>query len=239
VTDRRPQAGDSDGRRDGSDARSIARLYEAAGIQRRLGFGQRLAVVVVDLSNAFTSREHPLGSDMDDVVAATVRLLDAARAADLPIFFTTISYQDGAGPGTWGIKSPVLLSLVGTGSDVDIDARLIRRPSEPLITKPGASAFFGTSLASQLTHAGVDTVLVAGGSTSGCVRATVVDAIQLGLRPIVPLECVGDRATGPHEASLIDMDGKYADVLDLAEVLEYVKGLPDPTETLPPLGGSA
>lgn len=226
-------APDSDG------ARAVAAQYEAAGIQRRLGFGQRPAVVVVDLSNAFTSLDHPLGSDMDDVVAATVSLLDVARAAPLPIFFTTISYPDGSDPGTWGLKSPVLLSLVGSGSDVDIDARLMRRPTEPLITKPGASAFFATNLTSHLTHAGVDTVLVAGGSTSGCVRATVVDAIQLGLRPIVPVECVGDRAEGPHQASLIDMDGKYADVLGLAEVLDYVKGLPEPTDGNRPVRGPA
>ena len=228
-----------DGQLESDEARSVAEQYEAAGIQRRLGFGRHPAVVVVDLSNAFTSLDHPLGSDMDAVVDATVSLLDAARAATLPIFFTTISYPDGSGPGTWGVKSPVLLSLVGSGSDVDIDARLMRRPSEPLITKPGASAFFATNLTSQLTHAGVDTVLVAGGSTSGCVRATVVDAIQLGLRPIVPLECVGDRAATQHRASLIDMDGKYADVLGLAEALDYVKELPDPVDGARPLRGPA
>ncbi|UGS35969.1 isochorismatase family protein [Capillimicrobium parvum] len=205
------------------DAEAVSAMYDAAGIRRRLGFGERPAVVVVDLSKAFTSMTHPLGSDMEDVIVSTVELITVARDVAAPVFFTTIAYLDGAGPGTWGMKSPVLLSLVDGGPDVAIDDRLGRRPTEPLITKAGASAFFGTNLAAQLTHARVDTVLVAGGSTSGCVRATVVDAIQLGFRPIVPRQCVGDRADGPHRASLIDMDGKYADVLDLAAVIDWLR----------------
>lgn len=206
---------------------AIASQYEAAGIKRRLGFGKRPAIVVVDLANAFTggSGNHPLSSDMDGVIEATLALLEAAREKNVPIYFTTISYNDESGPGTWALKSPVLKTLVGGGPDTEIDPRLKRREHETLITKPGASSFFATNLAALLTNKGVDTVIVTGGSTSGCVRATVVDAIQLGFRPIIPEECVGDRAEGPHHASLIDMDGKYGDVLPLTEVLEYVRGL--------------
>ena len=209
------------------DSGAVAAQYESAGIRRRLGFGKHPAIVVVDLSNAFTGGEHPLSSNMDDVVEPTLVLLEAARAKDVPIYFTTISYADESGPGTWALKSPVLNSLVGGGHDTDIDPRLKRQPGEGLVVKPGASSFFATNLATMLTSQGVDTVIVTGGSTSGCVRATVVDAIQLGFRPIVPEECVGDRAEGPHKASLIDMDGKYGDVLPLDEVLNYVRGLPD------------
>lgn len=221
----KPEADSGNWRDEGSAA--VAAQYESAGIRRRLGFGKRPAVIVVDLSNAFTGGEHPLSSNMDDVVEPTLELLEEARTKDVPIYFTTISYADESGPGTWALKSPVLKTLVGGGHDTDIDPRLKRGPGEALVVKPGASSFFATNLATMLTSSGVDTVIVTGGSTSGCVRATVVDAVQLGFRPIIPEECVGDRADGPHKASLIDMDGKYGDVLPLKEVLDYVSGLPD------------
>ena len=102
---------------------------------------------------------------------------------------------------------------------VEVDPRLRRRPTEILVNKKYASAFFGTALASTLNALRVDTLIVAGCTTSGCVRATVVDGLQYGLRVIVPRECVGDRAPGPHEANLVDIDGKYGDVMPLARVL--------------------
>ena len=198
--------------------------YEQAGIKRRLGFGTRPAIVVVDLSNAFTHATTAVGSDLNDVVASTRLLLDAARAANVSIVFTTISYAPSlADAALWQQKSPVLATLREGTPLVDIDERLGKRTGELLVVKKGASAFFGTNLAAVLAAWRVDTVVVAGTSTSGCVRATVVDAMQYGFRPIVPVECVGDRDVEPHRASLFDIDAKYGDVVPLDEVLANLR----------------
>jgi maleamate amidohydrolase len=198
----------------------IARRYEEAGIKQRLGFGTRPAVLVVDLGRAFTDPNHPLGSDLDDVIDANLRLLDRARERAIPIIFTTIAFHPSmADAGVWVHKSPVLRELLVGTRAVEIDDRLGVRDGEPVVVKKGASAFFGTNVASMLAARRVDTVIVTGVSTSGCVRATMVDAVQYGFRGIVPRECVGDRAEEPHEASLFDIDAKYGDVLDLDEVI--------------------
>jgi nicotinamidase-related amidase len=164
---------------------------------------------------------------MSGPVLATARLLDAARAAGLPVVFTTIAYDAGQiATLTWLKKATGMAALELGSRLVEIDDRLARRPDEHLVVKTGASAFFGTALASYLTAAGADTVIVTGATTSGCVRASVVDAVQHGFPTLVPRDCVADRAAAPHEASLFDIHEKYGDVVDLDDVLAYVGALP-------------
>ncbi len=202
-------------------------LYRERGFLGRVGFGARPAVLVVDFVVGFTDPASPLAGSFDAELAATVRVLEAARRAKAPVFFTTVAYDaECREAGVFIRKVPSLRYLVRGTRWVELDPRLARRPTESLIEKQFASAFFGTSLASHLTTLGVDTVIVTGVTTSGCVRASVVDSLQHGFRTMVPRECVGDRAPGPHEANLLDIDGKYGDVVALDEVLVYLSSLP-------------
>lgn len=190
------------------------------GLGGTMGFGRSPAIVVVDLIRGFTDPDSPLGANLDAVVASVRRLLDAARAAGRPIVFTTTAYAQGLrDAGLFARKVPALAMLREGGPWVELDPRLGRRPGETLIVKKYASAFFGTALAAELVALGVDTLIAAGATTSGCLRATVVDALQHGLRPIVPRCCVGDRSAHAHEASLIDIEGRYGDVVELEAVL--------------------
>ncbi|MCW0212292.1 MAG: isochorismatase family protein [Pseudonocardia sp.] len=201
------------------------RTYERAGFGAPTPRGERPAIVVVDLTSGFTDRAYPTGADLDDVVAATARLADAARGAEVPVVYTTIAFTPAElGSVAWLRKAPGMAALAVGSPAVRIDARLPCTDADHLITKKGASAFFGTGLAALLTGLGVDTVLVCGATTSGCVRATAVDAVQSGFGVLVPRECVGDRAQGPHDANLSDIDAKYGDVIDLADALTYVSG---------------
>jgi nicotinamidase-related amidase len=180
-------------------------------------------VIVVDLVNGFTDPRFPLGADLDAVVEATTRLLAAARAAAAPILYTVIWYEDDlADSGVWALKQRGLASLKRGSEATELDPRLGRRPDEPVLVKKYASAFFGTDLVSRLNAAAIDTLVIAGCTTSGCVRATAVDAIQYGFRPVVVREAVGDRAQAAHEQSLFDLEQKYADVVDLDEVADYL-----------------
>jgi nicotinamidase-related amidase len=183
----------------------------------RAGFGSRPAVLVVDLNLGFTDPDSPLACELDDVLTATRSLLDVARGR-VPVLFTTVVY-DAVGEAAAAVflrKVPALGMLRPGTRWVEIDERLGRRPDEPVIAKAHASAFFGVPLAALL--AGRDTLVVCGASTSGCVRATVVDAMQHGLSPIVPVECVGDRSPRAHDQALADIGGRYGDVLPLGEV---------------------
>jgi nicotinamidase-related amidase len=207
----------------GTDAASTRALYAQRGLLGRVGFGKHLAVVVVDFVIGFTNEASPLAGAFERELAATARLLSAARRAGAPVFFTTVAYDaECREAGVFVEKVPALRYLVRGSRWVELDPRLGRRPAETLIEKQFASAFFGTPLASRLTTRGIDTVVVAGVTTSGCVRATAVDALQNGFRTIVARECVGDRAPGPHEANLLDIDGKYGDVVALADVLAHL-----------------
>jgi nicotinamidase-related amidase len=197
--------------------------YRAKGLGDLVGFGERPAIAVVDFINAFTDPASPLGSTLDAEVAATRRVLDAARRRGVPVVFTTVAYDPALREaGVFVRKLPALKVLVRGSDAVRVDARLGMQPDEFLIVKHYASAFFGTSLASFLTAQGVDTLIVTGCTTSGCVRATVVDALQHGFRAIVPRQCVGDRLALAHEANLFDMHAKYGDVVDVQEVLDYL-----------------
>lgn len=204
-------------------------LYKNRGFVGRVGFGSRPALLIIDFIRAFTDLSSPLASNLDAEVAATGRLLEAARSMGLPIAFTTVEYDEGFRDAGVFIKKVPSLSVLRKGTPlVEIDERLKPLPGEHILVKKYASAFFGTSLASTLTAAGVDTVIIAGCTTSGCVRASAVDSCQHGFRTIVVREAVGDRAPQPHEANLFDIDAKYGDVVSLEEALAYLKGLSRP-----------
>lgn len=202
-------------------------VYAQAGLGRAVTMGDRPAVLVIDFSCGFTDPECPLGSDLTPQVEATRRVLDAAREKELPVVFTTIAFdaslKDG---GLWMQKVPSLSVLQLGGKWAAIDERLGLREDETVIVKKGASGFFGTNLASILVSQGVDSVILCGATTSGCVRATAVDLLQYGWPTIVPRECVGDRAQAPHDANLFDIQAKYADVVSLDDALAYLESVP-------------
>ena len=194
------------------------------GFHGRSGFGERPALIVVDVNVGFTDPASPLACDLDGTIAAIDTLLRDTRRAGFPVVFTTVAYDEGAKKAAAAFidKVPALLTLEAGSRWVEIDARVAPLPDEPVLTKLFASAFFGTPLGSLLAAAGCDSLIVTGASTSGCVRATVVDALQHGYRPVVPREAVGDRNPAAHEASLYDIDAKYGDVLALEDVLEHL-----------------
>ncbi len=210
---------------------AVDRVYAEAGFGAPVPRGRRPAVVVVDLSRGFTEDAFPTGSDLTEVVASTARLVEAGRAADVPTVFTTIAYTPAEADGdavAWLRKAPGMRGLVEGGAASELDPRLPVTTGRHLITKKGASAFHGTALAALLTGAGCDSVLICGATTSGCVRATAVDAVQCGFDTLVVRECVGDRARGPHDAALFDLQAKYADVIGLDEALDHLAALTGP-----------
>jgi nicotinamidase-related amidase len=201
-----------------------AEMYAARGFGRLLGYGERPAIVVIDLIRAFTDPSSPLGADLSEQLSSTRRLIEAGRTAGVPIYYTTVSYDDQnlEDAGTWALKIGPLTTLRAGTPEVEVDPALGRLDGESIITKKYASAFFGTDLMSRLNARRVDTLVITGCTTSGCVRATAVDAIQNGLRPIVPAEAVGDRSEAAHRQSLEDLRAKYADVVSVEDVLSYL-----------------
>ncbi|MCY4592700.1 MAG: isochorismatase family protein [Alphaproteobacteria bacterium] len=202
-------------------------FYDERGFQRRVGWGRKPALVNIDLANAWTRPGNPFTcSGMETIIPAVVEVLTAFRARGLPVVFTTTAYEvvEGAHTdmGLWGRKIPAEVLRLGTPL-VEIDERLERRDSEPVIVKKQASAFRGTMLGSYLVAAGVDTVVVTGTTASACVRATVEDAIADGFRPIVVRECIGDRIAGAVEWNLFDIDAKFGDVEPLEAVLDHLR----------------
>jgi maleamate amidohydrolase len=197
------------------------------GFHGRAGFGRRPALLVVDVNVGFTDPASPLVCELEDVVAAIRRLLEEARRAALPVVYTTVSYGEGdkVAAAAFLDKIPALLTLEAGSRWVEIDPRIAPEPGEAVLNKLFASAFFGTALSSLLAAAGCDSVIVTGASTSGCIRATVVDAIQHGYRPVVPREAVGDRNPAAHEANLYDIDTKYGDVVSVDEVVAHLEEL--------------
>ena len=203
-------------------------FFASRGFGRRIGFGERPAVLVIDLARAFADPAIALGASLDDVIGQTNRVIDAAHAAKAPVLLSVVAYEgpEFTDAGVWRFKMTGLSALRAGSPGVEVDPRVRRLPGDPVIVKKFASFFFGTDLVSRLTAAHIDTVIVAGCTTCGCVRATVVDAMQFGFRPIVAREAVGDRSENAHQQSLFDMDAKYADVLGVDEVLRYLQGLP-------------
>ena len=195
-----------------------------AGFGERQRAGTRPALLVVDMSVGFTSSESPLHCNLEDVVPAIGRLLDATRAKGLPVVYTTVSYSDAdaAVAKAFVEKIPALLVLEAGSRLTEIDPRIAPPQHEPVLNKLFASAFFGTPLQSMLAAQGCDSVILTGASTSGCVRATAVDVLQHGYRLTLPREAVGDRDTAAHEQALHDIDAKYGDVVSLDEALELI-----------------
>jgi maleamate amidohydrolase len=193
----------------------------------RLGFGKRPALLIVDFVNAYVTEGAPLyAPDVVSAVEETIPLLSLARHKQIPILFTKVLYNKNFRDGGIFIqKVPVLKTMVEGEPLAEIVPQLTPIESDIIIVKQYASAFFGTSLAATLTSLGVDTILLTGCSTSGCIRASAVDGMQYGFRVIVPRECVADRHPGPHEANLFDINSKYGDVVSKAEVMEYLEKL--------------
>lgn len=198
------------------------------GFGGRGGSGRRPALLVVDMTLGFTDPESPLACDLEEPVANIQKLLGAARDASAPVLYTTVAYResDRLTAAAFIAKVPALLTLEAGSRWAEIDPRIAPRETEPVLNKLFASAFYGTGIQSALAAAGVDTLIVTGASTSGCVRATAVDALQYGYRPVVPREAVGDRNPGAHEANLYDIDAKYGDVVPVEEVISYLRGIP-------------
>jgi len=202
-------------------------FYVSRGFGGRVGFGKRPAVVVIDMAKSWLDETSPLGSRrLESVMAATVDVLAAARDNGHPVFFTTMSYSDFDVAGALGRKlthASAGRSLSEGSGLSELDPRLERRPGEPLVIKPRASAFWGTAFDAHLVSLSVDTLIITGCSTSGCVRATAESAHNLNLHPIIVEEAVGDRSAEAHRANLTDIDLRYGDVTALKDVISYLK----------------
>jgi nicotinamidase-related amidase len=185
----------------------------ADGLGAQVGPGRSPALLVVDLVRAFTEPDAPLGSALDPVVAASAELVAAARPAGAPVLFSVPIAEEGG----WSRKIPANDLLVPGTTAVELDPRLGACAADTVFTKTYPSCFFGTDLATRLIHRGVDTLVICGASTSGCVRATAVDSCSHGLRTIVVADAVGDRSPLAHEVSLSDLALKYADVVGVSE----------------------
>lgn len=190
----------------------------------RLTFGDRPALLLIDLACAYLEPDSPLyGPSFPAALEVNKGLVEAARSAGLPVIFTRVEYQrGGADGGLFFRKVPALRAFQRGDRLGAFPASLTPQPSETVITKQYASAFFGTSLASTLTAARVDCLLVTGFSTSGCVRATALDTLQHGFAPFVVKDACADRHPGPHEANLFDLQAKYAEVIGSAEALRLI-----------------
>ena len=188
-------------------------------------FGQRPALIVVDMIRGFTDPACPLGGDYPSVIAANQALLRAFRAAHLPVFFTTVIYRSADQAQVFRARVPALNVLTPNSKWVDIDPALGRKDNEPIIEKQWASAFFKTDLDDQLRNQNVDSLVVTGLTTSGCVRASALDGLQYDYKVFVPREAVGDRNQDAHQANLFDLHAKYADVVSLDDILTSLKGI--------------
>lgn len=192
-----------------------------------LGWGRRPALVVVDLAKAYFTAGSDLNLGSTACLESATRVLAAARDGGHPVLHTRVEYApDGVDGGLFFRKVRGLRHFVAGDPLGESMPEVAPRPDEVVVTKQYASGFFGTTLASALTSRGIDTVVVVGVSTSGCVRATALDALQHGFRPVVVREAVGDRSPGPHQANLFDLQAKYADVLPEGEVVRHLRAHP-------------
>ena len=200
-------------------------FFRQRGFGIKMGFGERPALIVIDMVKGFTDPAMPLGADLDSQIAAQKPLLEVAHERAIPVLFSTVIYEevDIKDAGIWALKQTGPRTLTAGSEAVKVDPRLGMRPTDILLVKKYASCFFGTDLVPRLNSRRVDTLIITGCTTSGCVRATAVDAVQNGFRPMVVREAVGDRSVAAHEQSLFDLDAKYADVVSLEETLHYLK----------------
>ncbi|MVU78125.1 isochorismatase family protein [Nocardia sp. ET3-3] len=202
----------------------LADDYRRHGFSGRLGMGERPAVLVIDVCAAYLTDGSPLRAPVEAAVRATATLVARARTAGSPVVFTRVGYRPGSAEGGLFRRKVPALSVFEEGNPLgDFLAEPAPAPGEVVVVKQYASAFHGTSLAATLTVLGVDTVLVTGLTTSGCVRASATDALQHGFRPLVVADACGDRDPRLHEANLLDLDAKYADVIDLDAALAALR----------------
>lgn len=199
----------------------------AADYRGRLDFGARPALIVVDAVNGYIDPAAPIYAGVEAAIPVIARLLDAARSAAIPVIYTVVSYRpDGADGGLFWKKLPALRAFVQSSPFAAIPETIAPRADELVLTKRYASAFFGTTLASDLAARTVDTLIICGFSTSGCVRATALDSLQHGYAPFVVKDACGDRHPAPHEANLFDLQAKYAEVVDADRVTSLLAELP-------------
>lgn len=207
--------------------------YTAAGFSGSLPFGKRPALLLVDVCNAYLDPVSPLYAGVELAFASNIRLLEAARAARVPAIFTRVLYNaDGTDGGLFYRKVPALSAYLPGNPLGDFPTGFGPLSDEVVVTKQYASAFFGTSLAATLNVLRVDCLLITGFSTSGCVRASALDALQHGFTPFVVRDACGDRALGPHEANLFDLQAKYAEVIGEERALELLSGLRVPWHSM-------
>ncbi|WP_426956115.1 isochorismatase family protein [Muricoccus radiodurans] len=194
-------------------------IYARQGLGARAGLGAAPALLIVDFVVGFADPEHFGGGNIAPAIEQTRALLAHARARGWPVAYTRVVYaEDGSDAGAFALKAPSLRKLTEESPLSQVVPELTPAPGELVVRKQQASAFFGTGLAAFLAFRRVDTVLVTGCTTSGCVRASVVDSVSHNFRTVVVTDCVGDRAIAPHEANLFDMGQKYADLMSRAEV---------------------
>ena len=190
----------------------------------RIGFGERPALILVDFVQAYFDENCVLYAGVEDALASALRLRAVARAENIPVIYTNVVYHDdGADGGVFFRKAPVLQNFIVGSPMGEWPSGLKPADDELVISKQYPSAFFGTSLASTLHAMGVDTLIITGVTTSGCIRATCVDTMSHGFIPIVVADACGDRHAAPHEANLFDMNAKYADVVGETETIEYMQ----------------
>lgn len=202
--------------------------YERKGFAARSGYGDKPALLIVDFIVGFTDPKSPLGGDFSSQLGVTAELQTAFRRAGLPIIYTTIEYAEDLSDGGVFVKKVPSLGVLRKGSpNCEIDPRIRPLSGEYVISKKYASSFFGTDLNDHLRGRSIDTVVMTGCTTSGCIRASAVDSLQYGFHTIVVSDGCGDRAEGPHQANLFDIDAKYGDVVPASEALRYLRGLDD------------
>lgn len=192
----------------------------------RLGFGERPALILVDFVEAYFAEDSPLYAGVDAALASALRIRDAAREAAIPIIYTNVAYHRGGVDGGIFYRKVPALAVFELGNPLaGWPDGLLPADDELVISKQYPSAFFGTSLAATLTASRVDSLIITGLTTSGCIRATCIDAVSHGFIPIVVADACGDRHPAPHDANLFDMNAKYADVIGEGEVINYLEGL--------------
>lgn len=190
----------------------------------RMGAGKNPALLVVDFVEGFTNSSSPLAGSWDEEVNNTADLIEAARHHNLPVIFTTVEFSSSdLQSNLLYLKTPRIETLLQGSSWTEVDHRLPRLEQDIIISKKYGSAFFATSLAAQLQVLKIDTLLISGCVTSACVRASAIDAVQNGFRPIIVRETVGDRSVLAHEANLMDIEQRYGDVISMQEALQYLQ----------------
>lgn len=209
-----------------SKLEAAAKLYEEKGFARRSGYGKHPALLIIDMTKGFTDPASPMGSEVTSQIEAIQALLKEFRAQGLPIFYT-VNLHDPDDPGgrLFVAKIPAIAMLAPGSESVEVDERIAPLAGERVLEKKVPSAFIGTGLEEDLKQLGVDTIFVTGVSTSACVRASTIDSMSRGYHPIVIRDAVGDRAAGPHENNLFDIDAKFGDVVSLKESLDYLVSL--------------